>query len=126
MTPEGFAKTFANIFATQDSAALVAMLAMDAQVVTLTGAVAEDATQAGEVFGQEFAGIFAAAKLVTGRNRIRGLGPGVAMVHQRYVVIGARDETGRDLPRFGAAMTAVLLTTAQGWRVVSLTLASVT
>lgn len=126
MTPEGFAKIFATNFATQDSAALVAMLAIDAQVVTLTGAVAEDAMQAGAVFEQEFAGIFAAAKLVTGRNRIRGLGPGVAMVHQRYVVIGARDETGRDLPRFGAAMTAVLLTTAQGWRVVSLTLAPVT
>ncbi|MBC7738689.1 MAG: DUF4440 domain-containing protein [Candidatus Saccharibacteria bacterium] len=126
MTPEGFAKIFATTFATQDSAALVAMLAIDAQVVTLTGAVAEDAMQAGAVFEQEFAGIFAAAKLVTGRNRIRGLGPGVAMVHQRYVVIGARDETGRDLPRFGAAMTAVLLTTAQGWRVVSLTLAPVT
>ena len=124
MTPEGFAKIFATHFAAQDSAALTAMLTTDAQVVTLTGAVAEDATQAGAVFQQEFAGIFAAAKLVTGRNRIRGLGPGVAMVHQRYVVIGARDETGRDLPRFGGAMTAVLLTTAHGWRVVSLTLTS--
>lgn len=126
MTPEDFSKSFATAFAAQDSAALVALLTADAQVVTLTGAVAEDAAQAGEVFRQEFAGIFAAAKLVTGRNRLRELGPGLAMVHQRYVVTGARDAAGRDLPRFGAAMTAVLLATAQGWRVVSLTLSSLT
>ncbi len=126
MTPEDFPKTFAAAFAAQDSAALVGMLTTDAQVVTLTGAVAEDAAQAGKVFRQEFAGIFAAAKLVTGRNRLRVLGPGLAVVHQLYVVIGARDEAGRTLPRFGAATTAVLLATAKGWLVVSLTLSSLT
>ena len=124
MTPEGFPKAFAAVFTGQDAAGLRAMLTADAQVVTLTGAVADDAVQAGRAFEQEFAGIFAAAKLVTGRNRVQELGPGLVIVHQRYVVMGARDEAGVDLPRFGAAVTAVLLETAKGWLAVSLTLSS--
>src|SRR4029079_5148617 len=103
---EDFPKLFATAFAAQDSAALVAMLAVDVQVVTLTGAVVEDAEQAYRVFDQEFDGIFANARLVTGRNRLRALGPGGAIVHQRYVVMGARDEQGRELPRFGAVATS--------------------
>jgi len=126
MTPEEFPKAFAAAFATQDWAALRALLVADAQVVTLTGGSADDAVQAGKLFEQEFAGIFAAVRLVTGRTRVRELGPGLSIVHQRFVVMGARDETGRDLPRFGAAVTAVMLETAQGWLAVSLTLSSLT
>ena len=126
MTPEDFPKLFVLAFAMQDSAALVAMLTADAQVVTLTGAVAEDAGQAGRIFDQEFAGIFAAARLITGRNRLRTLGPGGAVVHQRYVVMGARDEFGREVPRFGVVATAVLLATVEGWHAVSLTLSALT
>ena len=122
MTPEEFPKLFAAAFASQDWQALQRLLVADAQVVTLTGAVAEDAVQAGKVFEREFSGIFAAAKLVTGRNRIRALGPGLTIVHQRYVVMGAKDNAGGTLPRFAAAVTAVLLETAQGWLAVNLTL----
>ena len=126
MTPEDFPKTLAAAFAARDCAALVAMLTTDAQVVTLTGAVAEDAAQAGQAFDQEFSGIFATAKLVTGRNRQRALAPGLTIVHQRYVVMGAKDDSGRDLARFGCVVTAVLLATAQGWRAVSLSLSALT
>lgn len=124
MTPDDFPKAFAAAFASQDSAGLAALLVPDAQVVTLTGVVAEDAVQAGHAFSEEFAGIFGATRLITGRNRQRALGHGLAIVHQRYVVMGARDEAGRDLPRFGAAVTAVMMATAQGWRVVSLTMSA--
>jgi ketosteroid isomerase-like protein len=124
MRPEDFPKAFATAFAAKDSSALAEMLAPDAQVVTLTGAVAEDGSQARQAFEQEFAGVFASAKLVTGRNRLRAVGSTGVVVHQRLVVMGARDATGRDLPRFGAAMTAVLMATSEGWRVVSLTLSA--
>lgn len=122
MTPEGFPKLFAAAFAGQDWAALRALLVADAQVITLTGAVADDAVQAGKVFEREFSGVFKAVKLVTGRHRVRELGPGLTIVQQRYVVMNAKDESGEDLPRFGAAVTAVLLETVQGWLAVNLTL----
>jgi len=35
-------------------------------------------------------------------------------------VMGARDERGRELPRFPALLTAVLLARGEGWRAVSL------
>jgi ketosteroid isomerase-like protein len=120
MTPETFPKLFAATFAAQDSAALCAYLAEDADVVTLTGGLAETAKQAGQLFEMEFSGTFAAARLVTGKTRLRLLGPGGAILHQRYVVIGARDAAGAELPRFGAILTAVLLARADGWRAVTL------
>jgi hypothetical protein len=120
MTPETFPKLFAAAFAAQDRATLCSYLSEDADVVTLTGGLAETAKQAGQLFEMEFAGTFAAARLVTGKTRLRLLGPGGAVLHQRYVVIGARDATGAELPRFGAVLTAVLLARAEGWRAVSL------
>lgn len=120
MTPEAFPKLFASAFAAGDSAGLAGFLTEDAQVQTLTGAVAEDAATAEAAFAAEFSGAFAAARLVTGRVRIRQIGPGGAVVHQRYVVTGTRDDQGSDLPRFGAMLTAVLLKRAEGWRAISL------
>ena len=121
MTPETFPKLFATAFAAQDCLALLQMLAEDAKVVTLTGAVAEDMAEAERAFDQEFAGTFARVRLVSGKTRLRPLGPGGAVVHQRYVVIGARDHEGREVPRFGAVLSAVLLARTDGWRAVSLT-----
>ncbi len=121
MTPEEFPKLFAAAFASQDGSALLQMLADDAEVVTLTGALAEDQTEAKQIFEQEFAGTFAKVRLVSGKTRLRPLGPGGAVVHQRYVVIGAQSAEGQELPRFGAVLTAVLLARADGWRAVSLT-----
>ena len=126
MTPEDFPKLFATTFATQDINALIQMLAEDCEVVTLTGAVAEDQAEARRAFEQEFAGTFARVRLVSGKTRLRVLGPGGAVVHQRYVVIGAQDPDGRELPRFGAVLTAVLLARADGWRAVSLTFSALT
>ena len=124
MTPEEFPRAFALAFAERDTEALLTMLTADAQVVTLTGGVTENAKQAGQIFAQEFAGIFAAAKLVTGRCRLQVLAPNVTVVHQRYVVMGARDQAVRDMPRFVAALTAVMILTAEGWLVVSLSLST--
>jgi len=121
MKPEEFAKDFAGAFGRQDAAALAAMLTEDADVLTLTGGVAETASEAETLFADEFAGIFASARLVTGKARMRALGPGAAVINQRFVVSGAKDETGQDLPRFGAVLTVVIIARMDGWHVVSLT-----
>ena len=78
--PEEFAKLFAGAFGRQDTAALTGFLAEDADVLTLTGAVLETAAEAEAAFAGEFAGIFAAARLVTGKHRLRMLGPGACVV----------------------------------------------
>ncbi len=76
MTPDDFPRRFAAAFGTGDSAAIAAFLAEDAQVLTLTGASAEDASAAESALAAEFTGIFASARLVTGRQSVRLLGPG--------------------------------------------------
>lgn len=118
---EDFAKRFAAAFGRQDAAELAQLLAEDADVLTLTGAVAETAAEAEAAFAGEFAGIFAVARLVSGKHRLRVLGPGGAVVTQRFVVSGARDDQGAEMPRFGAVLTAVLTARSTGWQAVSLT-----
>ena len=63
---EDFAKRFAAAFGRQDAAELAQLLAEDADVLTLTGAVVETAAEAEAAFAGEFAGIFAVARLVSG------------------------------------------------------------
>jgi len=55
---------------------------------------------------------------------VQAIGPGAAIVHQRYVVMGAKDAAGHDLPRFGILVTMVLLARPEGWRGSSLTLSA--
>ena len=107
MTPEDFVRAFAEAFSRQDAEALKAMLVADADVLTLTGAASETAAEARDILSSEFAGIFRAAKLVKGKLRQRLLGP-ISVVTQRFVVSGAQDEAGQDMPRFAAQLSAVL------------------
>lgn len=126
MTPEGLPKLFAAAFSGQDAATLAGFLADDADVMTLTGAVAENAADARGLFEAEFAGVFAGARLVSGKTRLRHLGAVGVILHQRFVVIGARDAAGTEMPRFGAVLTAVLVERAEGWRTVSLNFSALT
>lgn len=121
MTPESFAKVFAAAFSAQDAGALAGLLAEEAGVVSLTGGVAESRAEAEALFAAEFAGTLARARLVTGKARLMPIGPGGAVLHQRFVVIGVMDEAGQEMPRLGAMLTTVLLARAEGWRAVSLT-----
>ena len=72
------------------------------------------------------AGTFARVRLVSGKTRLRPLGPGGAVVHQRFVVIGALAPDGLSLPHFAARLTAVLLARSEGWRAVNLTFSAQT
>ena len=121
MTADEFPRLFAAAFGAQDSGAIAALLADDAQVVSLTRAWAEGRMEAETLFAAEFAGIFRRARLVTGKLALRPIGPGAAVVHQRYVVTGAQDADGGDLPRFAALLGLVLLAKPDGWQALSLT-----
>ena len=125
MTPEDLPKLYASAFGKGDAETVVAWLAPDADVVTLTGGLAEGAEEARSLMRSEFAGIFAGAKLVSGKGRLRPLGPGASILTQRYVVAGARDEAGAELPRIGCQLTAMLVATREGWRVVNWVLVAV-
>ncbi len=120
MTAEGFARAFALAFGRRDAAGLAALLADDADVLTLTGAAATGTKAAEAAFAAEFAGTFAAARLVSGKLRMRPLSSDAEVLMQRFVVSGARDEAGQEVARFGATLTAVLVAQPAGWRAVSL------
>ena len=58
-------------------------------------------------------------------NQRRALGPGAAVLHQRFVLSGLVDETGRDMGRTGAMLIAVLVARAGGWQATSLQFSAV-
>ena len=126
MTPEGLPMLFAAAFSAQDAATLAGFLSDDADVMTLTGAAADSAADARRLFEGEFAGVFAAARLVSGKTRLRAVGGSGVILHQRFVLIGARDVTGGEMPRFGAVLTAVLVERPEGWRAVALNFSALT
>ena len=126
MTPGDFPKTFATLFAARDSVGLALLLTDNAQVVTLTSGAADNREAARALFEQEYAGTFATARLVTGKGRTQPIGPGAVVLHQNYVVTGARDSAGQPLPRFAALVTVVLIAVSGGWLAVSLSLSALT
>ena len=65
-------------------------------------------------------GAFARARLVTGRGKLRPLGPGAAVLHQRFVLSGLIDAEGRDMGRVAALLMAVLVARSDGWKAVTL------
>ena len=121
MTPQDFPRAFASAFGAQDAERIAGHLAADAQVLTLTGAWAEGREAAKAVLAAEFAGIFARARLVTGKSSLRPLADPVCLLHQRFVVSGAQGPDGADLPRFAAMLSVVLVATTTGWQAASLT-----
>lgn len=125
-SPDQFPRAFAAAFGTQDDTAIAAMLMPKAGALTLTGRWTDSAESAQAAFAADFAGPLANARLVTGRFSLIPMGPGAAVLHQRYVVTGALDGDGREMPRIGAILTATLAATPEGWLALSLCLAPLT
>ncbi len=121
MTPEDFTRAFAYAFADQDADALAYLIAEDGTAQTLTGQWAEGRAEAKAAFAAECTGIFARARLVTGRGSVLPLSPEIALLRQRFVVTGAIEETGAEMPRFGAMLVAMLQSDGINWRAISLT-----
>jgi hypothetical protein len=116
--PEDFSRSFTRFWGVQDVAGLGGLQAEDADVITLTGRWCEGRKAAEATFTGEFAGAFARARLVTGK--LRPLGPGAAILHQRFVLSGLTGADGRDMGRIAALLIAVLLAKSDGWQAVSL------
>lgn len=119
--PEDFARAFAALWGARDADGLAALVVEDGDMLTLSGAACEGRAEIAGVLAAEFAGTFARSRLVTGKGRLRPLGPGAGVLHQRFVLSGLVDEQGRDMGRIGALLTAVLIATQEGWKAVSLT-----
>ncbi|WP_343082218.1 SgcJ/EcaC family oxidoreductase [Ostreiculturibacter nitratireducens] len=115
--PEGFARAFAEAWSARDAEAIAALFAPDGDFLTLTGAWAEGREAIARTLAAEFKGAFARTKLVTGRMKLRPLGPHAAVAMQRFVLSGLLDAQGRDVGRHGAVLTATLLAGKDGWLV---------
>ncbi len=117
--PADLARAFAAVWAARDAEALAALFAEDGDFISLTGGAAEGRAAIAELVASEFAGAFARARLVTGRIRVRPLGPHAAVVLQRFVLSGLVHADGTDAGRIGAVLAATLAATPQGWLVVA-------
>jgi ketosteroid isomerase-like protein len=122
MTPDDFTRAFAFAFGDQDTDAMAELIAPEGTVHSLTGIWAEGREEARVAFEAEAAGLFARARLVTGKGSTLPLAGDVALLRQRFVVTGAIDETGAEMPRFGAMLVAVLQSDGLNWRAASLTI----
>lgn len=123
--PTEFPRAFASAFGTQDADAMAALFAEDGSLHALTGHLAEGRAAIAAGMRAEFAGLSRMARLVTGKTALRPMGPGAAILHQRYVVTGLRDATGAELPRVAALLTAVLAAREGGWQALTATFAVV-
>lgn len=119
VSAEGFARSFAQAWLAQDTMALAAHFAEDGDFLSLTGAWAEGRPSVERVLKAELKGAFARARLVTGRAKLRALGPGLALIHQRFVLSGVMNADGSDAGRIGTVLIAVLAQQKEGWVAVS-------
>jgi hypothetical protein len=77
------------------------------------------------LFRDELAGAFSQSRLVTGKTRLRPLGPGAAVLQQRFVLSGMVDAQGRGMGRTGAILIAVLVARIGGWQAITLQFSAV-
>ncbi len=123
--PADFPRAFATAFGSQNAEGIAALFAEDGSFHALTGHWAEGRSAIAKGMQQEFAGLSRMARLVSGKTALRPIGPGAAVLHQRFVVTGLRDATGAELPRIGALLTAVLAAKGEGWLALTATFAMV-
>ena len=120
ISPGDFSRHFVLAWGGRDAAALAALCAEDADMLTITGLWCEGRPRIQEILQAELDGAFAESRLVTGKGRLRPLGPGAAVLTQRFVLSGILDAEGRNARRTGAVLSAVLLARAEGWQAATL------
>jgi uncharacterized protein (TIGR02246 family) len=122
---EEFPRAFAKAWGARDTAGIVALLAEDADMLSLTGGWAEGRRAVETLLRDELSGMFSQSRLVTGKTRLRPLGPGAAVLQQRFVLSGLVDAAGRDLGRTGAMLIAVLVARSGGWQAITVQFSAV-
>jgi len=118
-TPADLPRAFSAAWGARDVAALAGLFAEDADFVSLTGGVAEGRDAIARLLATELGGGLQHSRLVTGRLKLRPLGPHAAIVMQRFVISGVIDASGADLGRIVALLVATLCPAGQGWQVVA-------
>lgn len=118
-TPADLPRAFALAWSARDARALAGFFAADADFLSLTGAAAEGVDEITEVLAGELAGAFARARLVTGKTKLRPLGPHAAVLLQRFVLTGIVHADGSDAGRIGAVLAATLVANGAGWEIVA-------
>jgi uncharacterized protein (TIGR02246 family) len=121
--PADFPRAFATTYAVQDAQSLAGMFTEDGCLHGLTGHFAQGRHEILLGLRAEFAGLSQNAKLINGKTILRALGPGAAILHQRYVVMGLRDASGAELPRIAALLTCLLTAKGEGWQALTATFA---
>lgn len=116
MNADSYTRRFATAFSTQDADSLACLLSEDAEVVTATGQHCDGREAARLAFAEEFNGTFRAARLVSGRVRLRPVGPGASLLSQRYVLAGAVSSEGAELPRCALLLSALVVMRPDGWQ----------
>ena len=114
-TAAAFPAAFAAAFVSRDAGAVAALFSDDADVMTLTGDWCEGRTAIEKAHRAAFQGMLARARLVTGRLRMRALGPFAAVFSQRFVVTALCGPDGRDAGHAPAVFSAALICTDSGW-----------
>ncbi|MCV2869719.1 nuclear transport factor 2 family protein [Defluviimonas sp. WL0002] len=117
--PADFPRAFSHAFSSRDLATITGLFTADADFLSLTGAWAEGHEAIEQVLSAELAGTLARVRLVSGRTKMRPVAPGVAQAMQRFVLSGLSNPDGSDAGRIGAVLSALLVQTHTGWRVVS-------
>jgi uncharacterized protein (TIGR02246 family) len=124
-TAEEFPRAFAKAWGARDVTALAALMAEDADFLSLTGGWAEGRREIEALLRDELSGGFSQSRLVTGKMRLRPIGPGAAVLQQRFVLSGLVDAEGRDLGRTAAILIAVLVARGEGWQAITLQFSAV-
>jgi len=117
--PEDLPRAFARDWGAHDARALAALFAEDADFLSLTGGAAEGRSQIAELLAGELAGAFSRARLVTGKTKLRPVGPESCVLLQRFVLTGIVHEDGSDAGRIGAVLAATMGLGADGWEIVA-------
>lgn len=120
LTAEAFPRAFAALWGARDAEGLADLMAEDGTALTLTGGWGEGRRAVAMLFNAEMKGTFSRSRLVTGKAAYRAIGTQTVILHQRFVLSGLVDETGGDLGRVGAMLTAVLVVRDIGWQAVTL------
>jgi Domain of unknown function (DUF4440) len=110
--PDEFTRAFVVLWGQRDAAGLASLCSEDAEMLSITGLWCEGRPR----IAAELSGAFAQSRLVTGKGRMRPMGPGAALLSQRFVLSGLVDAEGRDAGRVAAMLSAVLLARSDGWQ----------
>lgn len=114
-SPDDFPRSFVAAWAARDAAALAGLCADDGEMLTITGLWCMGRQRIADVLQAELAGAFSRSRLVTGKGRLRPLGPGAAVLTQRFVLSGIVHAEGGDAGQVSAILMAILLDKGEGW-----------